>query len=155
MIFSLFDCLSPFLLIEFHCTFSVSYKIQTNFVYYHCILIRTVQAVGTSFFFRSRFFSFHTYASLLAFFVCFLSSFILALPMHECLGKHSCMSYKFPIVILNGTCFFSTVQLQVHYVYSERKTEQLSTSKPKPQTKLLFGNCHQKGHHLIPPTLEF
>ena len=40
--FLFFDCSSPFcfLLIEFHCTFSVSYKILANFVYYYCILIR-------------------------------------------------------------------------------------------------------------------
>ena len=40
MIF-IFDCLSPycFLLIEFHSTFSISYKILPYYVYY-CILIR-------------------------------------------------------------------------------------------------------------------
>ena len=36
-----------------------------------------------------------------------LSYFILAVPMRECLGKHSCMSSPFPIAILNGTFFFS------------------------------------------------
>ena len=50
------------------------------------------------------------------------SFFILAVPMCKCLGKCSCMSSSFPIVILNDTCFFPTVQLQVHIVYSERKT---------------------------------
>ena len=35
-----------------------------------------------------------------------LSYFILAVPMRECLGKHSRMSSTFPIAILNGTCFF-------------------------------------------------
>ena len=34
-----------------------------------------------------------------------LSYFILAGPMHECLGKHSWMSSPFPIAILNGTFF--------------------------------------------------
>ena len=34
--------------------------------------------------------------------------------MRECLGKHSCTSSKFPIGVLNGTCFFPTVQLQLH-----------------------------------------
>ena len=43
-----------------------------------------------------------------------LSSLILAVPMRKCLGKHSCMSSSFPIVILNDTSFFPTVQLQVH-----------------------------------------
>ena len=51
-----------------------------------------------------------------------LSYFILAVPMRECLGKHWCMSSSIPIAILNGTCFFPTVQLQVHNEYSERKT---------------------------------
>ena len=42
--FSFFDCLSTFcfLLTEFHCTFSFSYKIQTNYVYYYYILFRIV-----------------------------------------------------------------------------------------------------------------
>ena len=35
-----------------------------------------------------------------------LSYFILAVPMRECLGKHSCMSFPFPIAILNGTSWF-------------------------------------------------
>ena len=51
-----------------------------------------------------------------------LSYFVLAVPMRECLGKHLCMSSQFPIAILIGACFFPTVQLQVHNVYSERKT---------------------------------
>ena len=40
-----------------------------------------------------------------------LSYFILAVPMRECLGKHSCMSSLFPTAILNGTSsFLSLVQ---------------------------------------------
>ena len=31
-----------------------------------------------------------------------LSHFILAVPMRECLGKHSCMSSQFSMAILNG-----------------------------------------------------
>ena len=46
-----------------------------------------------------------------------LSYFILADPMHECLGKHSCMSSTFPITMLIATSFFPTVQLQVPNVY--------------------------------------
>ena len=36
-----FDYLSPFyfLLIEFHCTFSISYKILPDHVYYYCVSI--------------------------------------------------------------------------------------------------------------------
>ena len=39
---SFFDYLSPFcfLLIEFHCSFSISYKILPDYVYYYCISIR-------------------------------------------------------------------------------------------------------------------
>ena len=50
------------------------------------------------------------------------SYFVLAIPMRECFGKYSCMSSPFPMAILNGTCFFPTVQIQVHNVYSERNT---------------------------------
>ena len=39
-----------------------------------------------------------------------LSYFILAVPMRECLGKHSCMSSPFPIAILNCTFFFRSVK---------------------------------------------
>ena len=40
--FSFFDYSSPFcfLLLEFNCIFSTSYKILTDYVYYYCILIR-------------------------------------------------------------------------------------------------------------------
>ena len=51
-----------------------------------------------------------------------LVSVLLAVPMRECLGKHSCMSSSFPIAILNGTGFFPSVQLQLHNVYSERRS---------------------------------
>ena len=39
---SFFEYLSPFcfLSIEFHCTFSISYKILPYYVYYYCILVR-------------------------------------------------------------------------------------------------------------------
>ena len=49
-----------------------------------------------------------------------LSYFVLVVPIPECSGKHSCRSSTFIIAILNGTS--STVQLQVHNVYSQRKT---------------------------------
>ena len=35
-----------------------------------------------------------------------LSYFVLAVPMHKCLEKHSCMSSPCPIAILNGTFLF-------------------------------------------------
>ena len=50
-----------------------------------------------------------------------LSYFVLAVPMRECLGKHSCMSSPFPLAILNATCFFSDSAATSDYVYSERK----------------------------------
>ena len=44
-----------------------------------------------------------------------LSYFSLAVPMRECLGKHSYMSSPFPIAILNGTSsFFSLVQENIN-----------------------------------------
>ena len=73
------------------------------------------------FFFRACFASFYTHALLPSSSVS-LSHFVLAVHVLKCLGKHSCMSSPFPIAILNGTCFFPTMQLQVHNVYSERKT---------------------------------
>ena len=36
-----------------------------------------------------------------------LSYFVLAVPMRECFGKHSCMRSPCPIAILNGTFLFS------------------------------------------------
>ena len=35
-----------------------------------------------------------------------LSYFILAVPIRKCFGKHSCMSFSFPIVTLNDSSFF-------------------------------------------------
>ena len=56
---------------------------------------------------------------LLYFFVS-LSYYILAVPMRECFGKHSCMS-SFPVAILNGICLFPTVQPQVHNGFRSEK----------------------------------
>ena len=114
-----------FLLIEFHCIFSISYKILTNYVYYYyyyyyCILIRIVWAVWTSFFFRTRVASFRTHASLLTFFVCFLILFY-SCCSHERVFRKTLVSSPFPIAILNCDCFFPTVQLQVYNMHSERK----------------------------------
>ena len=59
------------------------------------------------FFFRARFTSFHTHANLPITSSVSLCYFILAVPMRECLGKHSCMSSPFPIAILNGTFYLA------------------------------------------------
>ena len=62
------------------------------------------------------------YSRLSSYLLIFLPNFILAVPRRECLGKPSCMSSTFPLAILNGTCFFLTVQLQVYNAHSERKS---------------------------------
>ena len=70
--------------------------------------------------------------------------FILAIPMPECFGRHSCMSSTFPIAILNGTCIFSPLQLQVHNVYLERKsrnTYALVNFYPKTKRKVYRFPC--------------
>ena len=40
-----------------------------------------------------------------------LAYFIPAVPVSECLGKHSCVSSAFPLVILNGTFLFSQCEI--------------------------------------------
>ena len=73
-------------------------------------------------------FYFFPYSRLFSYLLCLflylisLSYFVLAVPLREGLEKHSWMSSSCPVAILSGTCFFPTVQLQVHNVYSERKT---------------------------------
>ena len=71
------DYLSPFcfLLIKFHCTFSISYKILP---YYFLLLLyfdKDVIGRRDLLFFRARFASFRTHASLLSFFVYFFLLF--------------------------------------------------------------------------------
>ena len=74
---SFFNYLSPycFSLIQFHCTFTISYKILKKYVYFYCILIIMFRPSGLLFSFVFRFSSFHTHASLLTFFVCFFILF--------------------------------------------------------------------------------
>ena len=130
--FVIFRLFKSIFLIEFHSNFSISYKILTNYVYYYCILIRIVQAVGTFFSCPLCFFPYSRLSSYLLRLFLYLISFLL-FPCASVWGKHSCMSSPFPIAILNGTCFFPTVQLQVHNVKSQRKNQkQLCTSKPEP-----------------------
>ena len=59
---------------------------------------------------------FHTHASQFCpFSSVSLSYFILAVPMRECLGKHSCMNSPFPIAMPNGTSsFLSLVQENIN-----------------------------------------
>ena len=51
-----------------------------------------------------------------------LSYFILVVHMHECLGKHSCMSFSFAIAILNAAFLFRSVRAT--------NTSKLSATKP-------------------------
>ena len=115
---SFFEYLSPFyfLLIEFHCTFSISYKILPYFVYYYYILIRlgSDRLSGLLSFVPAFLFSILTPLFLSSSSVP-LSYFSLAVPMRECVGKHLCMSSPFPIAILNGTSsFLSLVQENIN-----------------------------------------
>ena len=93
---------------------------------YHIMFIIIVIWLGcdrpAGLFFRASFASFYTHASLLTFFVCFIILFGSCCSHARVFGKTLWMSSPFPIAILNGTCFFPTVQLQVHNVYLERKT---------------------------------
>ena len=58
-----------------------------------------------------------------------LSYFILAVPMRECLGKHSCMSSPFLIAILNGTLFFRSVKATNNWKLSAIKQILLQLSR--------------------------
>ena len=107
---------------------------QLNFIvlfpflikYYHILFIIIVFRIGCDrpsglHFFRAIFASFHTLTSLLVFFVCSLSYFILAVLMRKCLGKHSCMSSPFPIAILNATFFFRSAKAMNNWKLSSIK----------------------------------
>ena len=76
-------------------------------------MIRLWQAVGVYFFALALLNSILT-PLFLPFSPVSLSYFILAVPMRECLGKHSCMSFQVPIA-LNGTLsFLSLVQENIN-----------------------------------------
>ena len=61
---------------------------------------------------------------------------ILAVSMHECLGKQSCMSSPFPIYILIGTLFFSW-----NYM--------IEVVEESPISKTNYNNMHWT-RHLMP-----
>ena len=93
----LFEYFSPFYfwLLEFHCTFSMSYKILTNYVYYYCtellllellLLLLTLFSVVPTLLLSILASLFLPSSSVT------LSYLILAVPMRECLGKRSCMN---------------------------------------------------------------
>ena len=103
---SFFDYLSQFcfLSIEFHSTFSISYKILPYFVYYYFRLgcDRTSGLLFVPALLLSMLTPLFLPSSSVS-----LSYFVLAVPIRECLGKHSCMSSPCPLAILNhGTFLF-------------------------------------------------
>ena len=63
-----------------------------------------INSVGTSFFLASCTFIFTLL--FLMFSSIYLSYFILALPMRKCSGKHFCMSFTFPMAMLNAPLLF-------------------------------------------------
>ena len=120
LFFIFFDCSGPFcfMVIQFDSTFSISYKILTNYVYYYCILIR-LWAVGTSFF-HALFSSFPLTPLFLQSSSVSLSYLVLAVLMRECFRNHSCMCSPFHVATVNGTSFFPTAQLHMHKRRSRR-----------------------------------
>ena len=76
MFFSFFDSSIQFcfLLIEFHCTFSISFKMPPYYAYYYCILIRCDRPSGYLFFVPALLISLLK-PSLLTFFLCLSISF--------------------------------------------------------------------------------
>ena len=132
MIFSIFRLFKfiLFWLIKFHCTFPISQNILTNDVY--CILIRIVQAIWIFFpFVNALLLSILTSLFLPSSSVN-LSYFILVVPTHECVGKHSCMR-SFLIAILNGTCFFSnSATKSAQYAFGAIKQKYLCPCKDIP-----------------------
>ena len=118
---SFFEYLSPF------CFCQLNFIVLFQFLikYYHILFIIIVFRLGCDrpsellLFVPAVLFSILTPLFCLSSSVS-LSYFVLAVPMRKSLGKHSSMSSSFPIVILNDTSFFPTVQLQVHTENSAR-----------------------------------
>ena len=111
-----------FLLIEFHCTFSISYKILT----YYGILIMIVYAVGISSFFCARFTSIHTHSSLLAFIFCY---FVL---LHSCCSHAGVFGKthvrKFPISCSHTEwyfAFFRQCNYSAYCIFGEKNSKYL------------------------------
>ena len=118
---SCFDCSSPFcfLLIEFHNCFSI-----LLIKYYHIMFIIIVfwlgcdRPSGLIFSCPLCLFLYSRLSSCLLRLFLYLISFLL----FPCARVWEIIRAWVPIAILNGTCFFPTVQLQVQNVYLERKT---------------------------------
>ena len=120
-----FDCSSPFrFLIEYHCTFPISYK-NTSIVMFIIIVFLLGSDWPSGLFYRARF----TSSSVS------LSYFILTVPMHEYLGKHWYMNSPFPITILSGTFFFRQTR------WSFWSTSRLS--KINWNNKIIYHGCYR------------
>ena len=125
MIFHFFDCSSTFC---FFVSWISLYFLPCLIKYYNIMFIIIVfwlgcdRPSGLLLFVSALLFSILTPLFLPSSSVS-LSYFVLAVPMRECLGKHSCMSSPFPITILNGTCFFPTVQLKCTMCIRSEKLE--------------------------------
>ena len=67
--------------------------------------------VGTSYSLAVGTYFFSIYSLLSSYSLClfYLISFLL-FPLRDCQGKHSCMSFQFPVAILNGTFFRETTR---------------------------------------------
>ena len=93
-------------------------------VYYYyccCILIRYSKASGISFFIVSPLLLTILTPLFLHSSSVSLSYFIFAVTMRECLGKDLFMSCQFPIAILNGTFFCSSVKAINNFKWSAIK----------------------------------
>ena len=94
-----------FFLIEFHCTFSLSYKTMP-----YCFII-IVLSLGSD---RPSGFFFST-ASLLTFFVCFFNLFHSCCSHARVFGQTLVHDFPFPTAIFNGTwCFCLLVQDKIN-----------------------------------------
>ena len=138
--FLIFDCLSRFcfLLIELHCTF-----FPVLIKYYHIMFIIIVFWLGGDRPSGRRFFVPALLLSILT--PLFLSSssvplsyFILAVPIPECLGKHTCMSSPFSIAILNGAIFFRETTWSKLSKYRLSKTNYNNKSNEIDQKQVLL-----------------
>ena len=99
-----------FLSIEFRYSFSISYKILLYFAYFIVVWVRCDRPSGLLLFVPALLLSIITPLFLPSSSVS-LSYFVLAVPMRECLGGHSCMSSPCPIAILYGTFLFSRIEI--------------------------------------------
>ena len=119
---SFFEYLSSFFLVNWISLYFFHIFWNTN---KSCLLLLyfDYDSLGLRNFFLSLSLCFFPYSRLFSYLnsSVSLSNFIIAVPMLKCLGKHSCMSYTFPIAILNGTFFFDSATTSAHFVFGAKK----------------------------------